>query len=176
MIELLVDLSDREFARLLAAIGRAEMRNVFSSTIVEPEPEDPLMAKLGEEYRASGGFKPAPRKPVKEPAWFSHLVRDKRAKEGEGKIMPGVVNACIAMREDPALSGLLGYDEKHRKVVLKARLPDDWSPGFFDVRVIEEPDFIGLYEYLLRQGLRLTKEEMRSAVRKVAKENPLAGE
>lgn len=174
MLETLVSLSDREFARLIAATGRAVIADLFASTIVEAEREevDPMMAKLAEEHRAAG-FKPQGKRPTKEPAWFEHLIRDKRAKEGQGKIMPGVPNACIAMREDPALSGLLGYDEKRKKVVLKARLPDDWSPGFFDVRVIEEPDFIGLYEYLLRQGLRLTKEEMKSAVRKVAKENPL---
>lgn len=173
MLEFLAGLTDREFARLVAAIGRARMAELFASTIDEPEEVDPIMVKLAEEYRASGGFKGQAKRPTKEPEWFVHLVRDSRAKEGQGKIMPGVVNACIAMREDPALSGLLGYDNQLRKVVLKARLPDDWSPGFFEMRVIEEPDFVALYEYLLRQGLRLTKEEMKTAVRKVAKENPL---
>lgn len=167
MLEFLAGLSDREFARLVAAIGRARMAELFASTIDEPEEVDPIMVKLAEEYRASGGFKPRPAKPDKEPGWFAYLSRD-----AKGKVEKGALNALVAMREDPALSGILGYDDQLRKVVLKARLPDDWEPDF-RMREITKLDCLSLWEYLTRHGLRLTKEEMRSVILKVAKENPL---
>lgn len=165
MFELLSSLDDRSFARLLVAIGRGTTAPLFSSTIVDDR--DPVMLRLAEEYRASGGFNPRPKKPGKPPDWHQHLVLD-----AKGKPEKGVVNAIIAMREDPAISGVLGYDQRLRKVVLKGRLPDDWEPTF-EMRVIAEPDFLSLYEYLTRGGFRLTKDEMKAAVVRIAKENPL---
>lgn len=160
LLELLASMGERDLLRLFIAL-----RNASRPSIVEEAP-DPAMVRLAEEYRASGGFNGKPVKP-KRPEWFDLLVMD-----ASGKPEKGAVNATIAMREDPALSGILGYDVALRKVVLKGRLPDDWEPGFM-MRVIEEPDFLSLYEYLLRSGFRLTKDEMKSVVRKVARENPL---
>lgn len=165
MFELLASLDDRSFARLLVAIGRGTIAPLFPSTIVDDR--DPVMLRLAQEYRASGGFNPRPKKPGKPPDWHQHLVLD-----AKGKPEKGVVNAIIAMREDPAISGVLGYDRQLRKVVLKGRLPDDWEPTF-EMRAITAPDLLSLYEYLTRGGFRLTKDEMKAAVVRIAKENPL---
>jgi len=167
MLEKLVELSDRDFARLLAAIGRARLADAFASSIVEDEEPDPIMVRLAEEYRSSGGFKPRNGKPPKPPDWHALLTKD-----AKGIIEKGMVNVLIAMREDPAISGVLGYEDRIGKVVLKGRLPDDWEPDF-QMRVIEERDFLSLYEYLVRCGFRLTKDEMKTVIRKVARENPL---
>lgn len=160
MLELLANLSERELLRFFKAV-----RNARRPTYQEPEP-DPAMVRLAEEYRASG-FNPRPAKPRNPPSWFALLVLDKN-----GKPEKGLINALVAMREDPALSGILGYDAQLRKVVLKGRLPDDWEPDF-RMRVMEEPDCLSLWEYLISLGLRLTKEEMRTAIGKVARENLL---
>ena len=170
-LEQLVALDDRDFARLLAAIGRARLAEIFASIVEiepEPEPEDEMMKKLAEEYRASGGFKGVPKKAEKTPEWMERLNRDDK-----GRLLPGVVNGMIALRECPELSGLFAFDAGLMKVVIKSRLPDDWTPGFGEVRVMDESSLLSVYEYLLRHGLRLTREEMRSAIIKVAKENPM---
>lgn len=161
LLDVLANLSERELLRYFIAL-----RNASRPEIVEEQP-DPVMVRLAEEYRNSGGFKPRPVKPDKEPSWYAYLSRDTK-----GKVEKGVLNGLVAMREDPALSGILGYDPQVRKIVLKARLPDDWEPDFC-MREITESDCLSLWEYLTRHGLRLTKDEMRSVIRKVAQENPL---
>jgi len=131
-----------------------------------PDCQKDRFCEIAAEYRQRGFNPPRPRKP-ETPDWHRHLIADE-----QGKFIKGVANAAIALREDPALSGILGFDLKSKKIVLKGRLPDDWEPDF-TMRVLTETDVSGLYEYLLRQGLRLTRTEMVTALKRIARENPM---
>lgn len=169
ILRFLVDLDRRSFVAYFRALSSAAITMPQQPEEDEaPEPDDaPMLARFAREYRTLGFRPPRPKKDQPAPEWQRHLLTDET-----GKLIKGTANAQIALREDPALSGILGFDPKARRMILKGRLPDDWEPEF-RMRVLTETDVSGLYEYLLRQGLRLTRAELVTAVKRIARENPL---
>jgi len=84
-----------------------------------------------------------------------------------------VHNAAAALRESPALSGLVALDKGQRAVVLKGPLPFAfWEALDFEMRRMKDEDLSGLLEYLQAIGLAtLTREDCLAAVRLIAREN-----
>jgi hypothetical protein len=185
MLRFLVDLDRRSFVTFFMALRNGTFGPEFEQAVRHdggclwcdadqgethrPDCQKDQFRKFAEEYRQRGFNPPRPRKP-QTPEWHQQLIRD-----DTGKPLKGAANAAIAMREDPALSGILGFDLATKKIMLKGRLPDDWEPDF-TMRVLTETDASGLYEYLLRQGLRLTRAEMLTALKRIARENPMGGD
>lgn len=184
MLRFLVDLDRRSFVNFFMALRNGTFGPLFEQAVRtgdggclwcdadqgevhRPDCQKDQFRKFAEEYQKRGFHPPRPKKDQPAPEWHRHLLRDQT-----GKLIKGTANAQIAMREDPALSGILGFDPKARRMILKGRLPDDWEPEF-RMRVLTETDVSGLYEYLLRQGLRLTRAEMVTAIKRIARENPL---
>ncbi|MDX0610869.1 hypothetical protein [Sinorhizobium medicae] len=83
-------------------------------------------------------------------------------------------NALIALREHPALSGIIGLNESDNRIYLKAPLPfDHWDFGRdFTMRRLRDDDLTGLLEFVQAGGLAtLTREDCLAAVRRIAREN-----
>ena len=107
------------------------------------------------------GGKPPTAKLVTDTDWLKQCVTFKN-----GTPMPTLANAMRALRLDPALTGLLGYDEMLRSAMLMKPLCVD---GRYDAEYVPRPitdeDVFKLQEWLQIAGLsNVAKDVMHSAV------------
>ena len=87
-----------------------------------------------------------------------------------GKPLSILKNAILALREDPAFTGLFGFDEMARCAVVLQPM-DDNEAGRFRVRPMTDVDVTTVQARLQGLGLtRISKDIAHQAVAKVANE------
>lgn len=136
-----------------------------------------FFTKLAEEHRRSR-YRPAPPKPKRSTIadkcadydWRSRMI----LKDGGSGFAPIFANILAVLREHPELSGIVGWLPRTRRIVLKGRLPHDWSPDF-EMRFFTRDDLTAVHEFLEGEvGLMpLPRSDIYWAIRKVARENQL---
>jgi predicted P-loop ATPase len=98
------------------------------------------------------------------PEWLKCLQRD----EG-GNAIPNLANAALALRQAPALVGLIAFDEMQRTTMVMRNLPDSRLAKVPNPRGIADADVSAIQEYLQRNELRrLGKETVHQACELVA--------
>lgn len=90
-------------------------------------------------------------------------------KHDNGKPLPVVANALLALRRDAGLRHAFAFDEMSRQTILFHRIGDELAP--FDPRVLTDEDVVFACEYLQRAGLRnIGREVVRDAIAARARE------
>jgi predicted P-loop ATPase len=100
--------------------------------------------------------------PVKD-TWLAQCLSE------NGKALPIVANALVALRRDGNISGAFAFDEMHRSVMLTHVVGQPLAP--FDVRPVSDEDITVLTEFLQKAGLRrIGRDILRDAVNVRARE------
>ncbi len=109
--------------------------------------------------------------PAQQDSWLLHCISE------NGKPLPIVANALVALRRDPGIRDAFAYDEMKRRVVMVHKIGDALTA--LELRAITDEDLTVLTEFLQRAGLRrISREVVRDAVNQRARENsfhPLQG-
>lgn len=95
----------------------------------------------------------------------------------DNRPISNIHNAAIALRESPALSGIIALDEAGKTIQLLGPLPfAHWESLNFETRRLRDDDLTGLVDYLQSIGLAtLSRDEALAAVRLIARENQRGG-
>ena len=83
--------------------------------------------------------------PVKD-TWLAQCISE------NGKALPIVTNALVALRRDANISDAFAYDEMQRCVMLTHEIGQPLAP--FDVRPVGDEDITVLTEFLQKAGIR----------------------
>lgn len=153
-------------------------RTRLLSLLDEPPPLDPLIAGIEESWRKL--------------SLYYHKLRQRwKGKRESADIDPGywkndwqydglspisnAYNILLAMREHPALSGLIATDALTGKILLKGPIPLKHDPTFdddFEMRPLKVADVTAFREYLQFIGLtKAAQEDVAAAIKLVATEN-----
>ena len=94
--------------------------------------------------------------PIKD-AWLAQCISE------NGKALPIVTNALVALRRDANISDAFAYDEMQRCVMLTHEIGQPLAP--FDVRPVGDEDITVLTEFLQKAGIRrIGRDIVRDAV------------
>jgi predicted P-loop ATPase len=100
--------------------------------------------------------------PIKDP-WLAQCISE------NGKALPIVTNALVALRRDRNISDAFAYDEMQRCVMLTHEIGKPLAP--FEVRPVCDEDITVLTEFLQKAGLRrIGRDIVRDAVHVRARE------
>ncbi|APG11479.1 virulence-associated E family protein [Bradyrhizobium japonicum] len=100
--------------------------------------------------------------PVKD-TWLVQCISE------NGKPLPIVTNALVALRRDPNISDAFAYDEMQRTVMLMHEIGQPLAP--FDCRPAADEDITVLTEFLQKAGIRrIARDTVRDAVNVRARE------
>jgi predicted P-loop ATPase len=79
-----------------------------------------------------------------------------------GAYMGSLLNARLVLQHDPALSGILRFNEFTSEVTVKGKVP--WLDPEISSRTIQDVDGIEIRTYLQRQGVHAAKDDVWDAV------------
>lgn len=100
--------------------------------------------------------------PIKD-TWLSQCITE------NGKALPIVANALVALRRDPEVRDAFAYDEMMRAALLLHKIGSPMAP--FECRAIADEDVVALTEFLQKAGLRrIARTTVADAVSARAKE------
>ncbi|QOG17594.1 virulence-associated E family protein [Bradyrhizobium sp. SEMIA] len=100
--------------------------------------------------------------PVKD-TWLAQCISE------NGKPLPIVTNALVALRRDPNISDAFAYDEMQRCVMLLHEIGQPFAP--FNSRPVVDEDVTIVTEYLQKAGIRrIARDTVRDAVNAWARE------
>jgi predicted P-loop ATPase len=101
--------------------------------------------------------------PVKD-TWLAQCISE------NGKALPIVTNALVALRRDPAIRDAFAFDEMQRTPMLMHAIGDALTP--FEHRPLTDDDITVVTEFLQKAGLsRIGRDNVRDAVNARAREN-----
>jgi predicted P-loop ATPase len=101
--------------------------------------------------------------PTKD-TWLAQCISE------NGKALPIVTNALVALRRDPAIRDAFAFDEMQRTPMLMHAIGDPLAQ--FDHRPVTDDDITILTEFLQKAGLnRISRDTVRDAVNARAREN-----
>jgi predicted P-loop ATPase len=101
--------------------------------------------------------------PVKD-TWLAQCISE------NGKALPIVTNALVALRRDPAIRDAFAFDEMQRTPMLMHPIGEALAP--FEWRAVTDDDITILTEWMQKAGLkRIAKEVVRDAANARAREN-----
>jgi predicted P-loop ATPase len=100
--------------------------------------------------------------PIKD-TWLAQCISE------NGKALPIVTNALVALRRDANISDAFAYDQMQRCVMLMHEIGQPLAP--FEVRSIADEDITVLTEFLQKAGIRrIARDTVRDAVNVRARE------
>ena len=100
--------------------------------------------------------------PIKD-TWLAQCISE------NGKPLPIVANALVALRRDPEIRDAFAYDEMMRAALLMHEIGSPTAPS--DCRPIADEDVVVLTEFLQKAGLkRIGRETVRDALSARARE------
>jgi putative DNA primase/helicase len=94
--------------------------------------------------------------------------------DARGSRVGNLANALFALRTEPALAGLVGFDEILCSAVMLREAPayGNTSTLLSEPRLVSDTDDTGVQEWLQRHGmLRIPRADVHAAMLKVASEN-----
>lgn len=101
--------------------------------------------------------------PVKD-TWLAQCISE------NGKPLPVVTNALIALRRDPAIRDAFAFDDMQRTVTMMHVIGEPLA--LFESRPVADEDITALTEFLQKAGLkRIARDTVRDAVNARAREN-----
>jgi predicted P-loop ATPase len=101
--------------------------------------------------------------PVKD-TWLSQCLTE------NGKPLPIVTNALVALRRDPGIRDAFAFDQMQRSTMIMHQIGGPLAP--FEFRAVADDDVTVLTEYLQKAGLkRIARDTVRDALNARAKEN-----
>ncbi|MGY4499161.1 putative P-loop ATPase [Bradyrhizobium sp. GM24.11] len=101
--------------------------------------------------------------PVKD-TWLAQCISE------NGRPLPVVTNALVALRRDPDIRDAFAYDEMQRSTIMMHQIGAPLAP--FECRAVADEDVTVLTEFLQKAGLkRIARETVRDAINARAREN-----
>ena len=106
--------------------------------------------------------------PTKD-TWLAQCISE------DGKVLPIVTNALVALRRDPAIRDAFAFDEMKCMPMLMHTIGDPLAQ--FDHRLVTDDDITILTEFLQKAGLRrISRDIVRDAVSACERKRVPSGE
>src|SRR5262245_59363914 len=97
---------------------------------------------------------------MRAPHWMERCIKD-----GRGKPLPNLANACIALEQDPAIRDALAYDEMLCTPMLLHQVGFPIGGDLRESRSLTDEDVCELQKWMQHAGLdRIGRETVRDAV------------